>query len=367
MSQNRVKILLVADAQSSHTVKWARALIDRGLQVHIFSFRPSTLLPLDIVTVARKYPSGNSRWKKVFELFYFYTTGELKKLIKKQSPNVLHAHYASSYGLVARLTKFHPFYISTWGSDVFAFPRSNSLSKNILTGNLQKADKVFATSHTLQKETALYTNKNIEYVPFGVDTEIFSPEIDLKNDNSIRVGLMKSMEYIYGVDLLLRAFQILLSENKTSKIELHLYGDGSQISNLKELAILLHLNDSVFFHGRIPPDLVPSVVKQFDILVNPSREESFGVAVVEAMACEVPVVVTRVGGLTEVVDDEINGLIANPEDHQHLAAQLQRLVDSPELRKSLGKSGRQKVLNEYDWNKIMDDVVKKYYLPLKKS
>lgn len=367
MSQDRVNILLVADAQSSHTLKWAQALIDRGNIVHIFSFRPSTILPKDLVTVARGYPTKNNRWRKAKELIYFYTTNELKTLIKNKKPDVLHAHYASSYGLLARLSKFHPFFISTWGSDVFAFPRSNSFSKNILKSNLNQADKVFATSHTLQKETALYTTKLIEYVPFGVDTSIFAPEASPKNDNALRIGLMKSMEYIYGIDILIRAFQLLRTENKNTKIELHLYGDGSQMSSFKELTSQLKVNESVYFHGRIEHHLVPSVVKQFDILVNPSREESFGVAVVEAMACEVPVVVTRVGGLTEVVDEEVNGLIANQEDHQHLAAQIQRLIDSPALRKSLGKAGRQKVLSEYDWNKIMDDVVKNYYLPLVKS
>ncbi|MFZ4785624.1 MAG: glycosyltransferase [Flavobacteriales bacterium] len=354
-------ILLVADAASSHTVKWAQALIDRGLRVHVFSFRPTHLLPSSIVTVAKHYPTAPGRFKKLRELRYFYTTSELKQCIASIQPDIVHAHYASSYGMIARRAAFHPFYISVWGSDVFSFPRSGQLTKSILQKNLNAADHIFSTSHVMSKETQQYTNTAIDYTPFGVDTSrfIFSPKT---STDTIHLGTMKSLETIYGIDLVIHAIKWLSSQSVLPSFHLHIYGDGSKMSEYQALAASMDLNTFITFHGRIDPQLVPAAMQSFDILVNPSREESFGVAVVEAMASGAVPVVSNVGGLTEVVDHDINGIHVPAEDADALGRALLDLMQHPEKRQRLALAARAKVEREYDWNKMIDNFIQKYYL-----
>lgn len=359
-------ILLVADAASSHTVKWAQALVDRGLKVHVFSFRSSHLLPADMVTVAANYPTSPGRFKKLRELFYFFTTRELKHCIARIQPTVVHAHYASSYGMIARCAGFHPLYISVWGSDVFSFPRSGNLTRSILEKNLNAADHVFSTSHVMTVETKKYTSTSIDYTPFGVDTQRFAFSPKTKSD-TIHIGTMKSLETIYGIDLLIRAAVLLNAQKDLPAFHIHIYGDGSQMAALEALVAENNLTDTITFHGRIDPQHVPQAMQSFDILVNPSREESFGVAVVEAMACGAVPIVTNVGGLAEVVDHQINGIHVPTENPEALAAALSDLMRDAEKRVALANAARQKVEHEYNWNKMMDAFIQNWYLPMRKK
>jgi glycosyltransferase involved in cell wall biosynthesis len=105
------------------------------------------------------------------------------------------------------------------------------------------------------------------------------------------------------------------------------------------------------FSGHLPYALVPAYLNQLDIYVAASRldSESFGVAILEASACGLPVVVSRVGGLVEVVEEGVTGYIVDKEDVAQFAAILLTLVQNPKLRDSMGMAGRQTVKEKYDW------------------
>jgi len=97
-----------------------------------------------------------------------------------------------------------------------------------------------------------------------------------------------------------------------------------------------------------------------DIYVAPSLEESFGVAVLEASACNKPVVVSNVGGLPEVVDNGITGFIVEPMNPNDLATAIEKLVRNPSLRLEMGRKGREKVFEEYEWNKCVSAMIEHY-------
>ena len=120
-----MKILLLADANSSHVQKWAIGLVNLGVEVALFSFNRaqydwySQVKNLHIVY----QPEANSDSISVFQkLGYLLHLSRLKKAIDLFRPDIIHAHYASSYGLLGALSNFHPFLISVWGSDVYNFP-----------------------------------------------------------------------------------------------------------------------------------------------------------------------------------------------------------------------------------------------------
>ena len=105
---------------------------------------------------------------------------------------------------------------------------------------------------------------------------------------------------------------------------------------------------------------VPDWLNRFDIYAAPSRLESFGVAVIEASACAVPVVVTDVGGLPEVVIADRTGLIVPREDVPALQAALKRLVLDARLREELGREGRRHVAETYEWERCVDRMERCY-------
>src|SRR5690349_1095641 len=121
-----MKIMLLADAGSAHTRRWAAALLESGYQLTLVTLSGS--LPDDLARHPRlRFHSLNtsrSRQKGPLlgKLTYLRLLPALKKLIRQEQPDILHAHYASSYGLLGALTGFHPFVVSVWGSDVYLFP-----------------------------------------------------------------------------------------------------------------------------------------------------------------------------------------------------------------------------------------------------
>lgn len=282
----------------------------------------------------------------------------LKKVIKEFKPNIVHAHYASSYGLLGRLSKFHPFVISVWGSDVYEFPQLNKLNKRVLMANLAKADRILSTSHVMAKEAAKYTLKNIEITPFGVDTKLFTPLLPASN-STITIAAIKRLEHIYGQDILIKAFSYLVNSLKMD-LKLVIAGEGSELENLKSLAIEKGVFDRIEWLGVVKQVEIPGILSGIDIYVNVSRQESFGVSVLEAMACEKPVIVSDVGGLSEIVTNGVNGMYVPVENAEALAAAIKVLAENKAKRIELGKNARAHVIANYEWEECLNKMISIY-------
>jgi glycosyltransferase involved in cell wall biosynthesis len=138
-----------------------------------------------------------------------------------------------------------------------------------------------------------------------------------------------------GQDILLRAFQPLASERDA---HLLIVSDGPERGNLERLAADLGLMGRVHFLGY--HDDIPGVYAASDIIALASRGDAFGLVLAEAAYFARPVVATRVGGIPEVVDDGVTGLLVPPEDPAALGVALRRLADDPALRAAFGQAGR---------------------------
>ena len=125
------------------------------------------------------------------------------------------------------------------------------------------------------------------------------------------------------------------------------------------------LADRVSFAGPVLHSEIANYYHQADILINPSVSEAFGMSLVEAMASQTPVVATRVGGMTEIVEDGETGLLVEPGDAEALAAAILRLLEDDGLRESMGKAGRQAVPALFEWKKIAADLFDQYQLLLR--
>ena len=164
--------------------------------------------------------------------------------------------------------------------------------------------------------------------------------------------------------ILSRNFETLFaqSEDIFSKIRLVIYGKGELKDKLENLSKELKIDDKVLFKGYKSNEDVPIVLNKMDIFVVPSilDSESFGVAAVEAMACEVPVIASSVGGLKEVVVDSETGYLVSKKNYKEIADKLKKLILNEELRISLGKAGRKRVLENYNWDSNVEYMIKIY-------
>jgi glycosyltransferase involved in cell wall biosynthesis len=191
-----------------------------------------------------------------------------------------------------------------------------------------------------------------DVVPFGVDLDFFAPS-DRPADRlesptrAVRFAYVKWLKPTYGPDVLLNA---LARIDRGVRWQAVLAGDGPLAAPLRQQAKALGITERVRFAGQLSHAGVAELLRESDIFVMPSREESFGVAAAEASACGLPVVSTAVGGVPEVVLDGETGLLVAPDDADALAAALTLLACDPDLRRRLGAAGRAYVARRYVWD-----------------
>ena len=362
-----MKIFLLADASSSHTIKWANSLAEAGLDVLVF-----TLVNYDgekysknisILQMGIPYSTRSRSSSSFMKLSYLKPIFQLRKYLVQYKPDILHAHYASSYGLLGAMTGFHPFIVSVWGSDVYQFPNYSFIHRMVLIYVLFKADKILSTSYIMREETKKYTNKEIKVTPFGIEINRFRPQkiSNIFEDYDLVIGTIKTLEKNYGIEYLIRAFKITKEKYPNLCLKLLIIGQGSQKGFLENLVKSLDIQSSTKFLGFISPSNIPDYHNMIDIFVAPSLEESFGVAVLEANACNKPVIVTNVGGLPEIVEDGKNGFVVEKENSEAISIAICKLIEDESLRKSIGKAGRLIVLEKYNWNDSVQIMLKIYY------
>ena len=362
-----MRILILGPADNPHIIKWVRALSEKNIEIALFSLNGNVKNYYKDYTRVKVYSLnllGNKikTTSLINKLQYLRTVNLIKKIIKEFKPNIVHAHYASSYGLLGVLSGFHPLIISVWGSDIYKFPNRNFMTKLVLKYNLKKADCILSTSYAMKEETQKYTSKNILITPFGVDLNIFKPvNLTLDDDKKdIVIGIIKSLEAIYGIEFLIKAFAILKNKYKNLPLKLLIVGDGSLRRELEELVENLDIKNLVYFTGRISYDKISKYHNMVDIAVYPSESESFGVAVIEAGACEKPVIVSNVGGLPEVVENGKTGFVVKYGDINAIVNALERLILDKQLRKNMGKNARKRIMKLYDWKNSVKLMLKIY-------
>jgi len=341
----KLKLCYLANPTSPHTVKWANHFCARGYEVHVVSFEDAQ--GLDPGVVLHRL---DTRWP--LKLDYFTARRQVRNLLARIQPALLHAHYASGYGTLGRLARFHPYILSVWGSDIFDFPKRSSIHAWLLKRNLEAADRLCSTSRIMARELSEYTERAAVLTPFGVDCERFqmSESTGTRNQEFV-IGTVKTLEKHSGIGYLLTAFHLLTQKHPRSRSRLVIVGGGPQEPCYRRLAQKLGLGSRVTFVGQVPHARIPAYLRTFSAFVVLSLAESFGVAALEASACGLPVVATKVGGLPEVVEDGGTGLIVPPENAEAAAEALSRLLLSPDLRRTMGRAGRQWVLEHYAWDK----------------
>lgn len=359
------RILFLADINSTHTRKWVESLAEKGFDIGIFSLSsPQNKWFSEYKNI--HVLSGSNISVKTFhkssvgKFIYLKYMPNIKKAIRAFRPDILHAHYATSYGLLGRMSGFHPFIISCWGSDVMDFPSKSFFHRLTLKNILSKADKILATSNTIEKYIHEIVRKEVVITPFGVDTDIFKPlQNKLFKENDIVIGTIKSLEKNYCIDVLIEAFAIIKGDY--GNIKLLVVGDGTQRKELELLAEQENIKaDEIYFKGKVDHAEVCNYHNMIDIFVNISEYESFGVSVLEAMACEKPVIVTDTGGLAEIVNDESVGLKIPVRDVDALVSKLRYLIENRDTRENMGRQARKLVQEKYEWNENVLQMISIY-------
>lgn len=354
-----MKILFLSAANSIHTVRWINSLTERGHEIYLIYNEGHNPKENVINNKVHLHPLKYSGGKG-----YYLNAKELKKLEEQIKPDVINVHYASGYGTLARRSNIGPYLLSVWGSDVYEFPYLSKVNKYILKKNVKHAKMLASTSECMAEHLRKVLDDpylQIGITPFGVDMDCFKVSDSNDNNNQIIIGNVKTLEAVYRICDLIDAFK-LLKENLqkkgmrelADKIKVLIYGDGNLKDELSRQIKELSLENCVYLKGKIPNTEVPKALQQFDIFCATSEKESFGVAVVEAMAMEKPVVATDAEGFREIIIDGETGFIVEKKNISQMAERLEQLVLDKKMRQTFGKAARKRVEELYDWEKNVD-------------
>ncbi|WP_334148928.1 glycosyltransferase [Hyphomicrobium sp.] len=357
-----MKVVFLGGGSSIHTIRWINALSGAGARVVLVTqHEPEE--PVSEAVKLRLLPfSGN--------IGYFLNARALKRVLAEEKPDLVNAHYASGYGTTARLAGFTPTLLSVWGSDVYDFPRKSALHRWWLRGNLMAATHVASTSRAMAEETRRVAPAlgEIAITPFGVETDRFlsRSERSAAPDAPIVIGTVKTLKPLYGIDVLVESFARLAhrlqreAPQVAGRLKLRIVGDGPQRDELVRRAGELGIGGVTEFIPRVPHAAVPAALQALDVYVALSRQESFGVAIIEAGACGVPVVVSDAGGLPEVVADGETGIVVPRENPQAAAEALRTLVLDADLRQRMGEAARRRVVSLYEWQRNVQQMIDLY-------
>lgn len=349
-----MKICFVAPANSAHIVKWCAWFTARGHEVHVVSFTPGEIPGVFVHRVDLGVdPEGSDLGK----LRYLLAGGRIRKILREIRPDVVNAHYATSYGAALALSGVKGYVLSVWGSDIYDFPRRSALHKALLRFSLRKAGRLFSTSRAMAEEAGLYTDREFAITPFGVDMDLFSPAKRERQDGAFVIGTVKTLAELYGIGYLLQAAALLHTAHPEIDLRVRIAGDGPQAAELKAQAETLGIAERVTFLGRISQEACAREWANMDAAVIPSvRYESFGVAAVEAQACGTPVIVSEVGGLMETTVPGESSIVVPRENAQAIADALWRLYTDPALRERMGAAGRKNACGKYELKRCFTEI-----------
>ena len=202
--------------------------------------------------------------------------------------------------------------------------------------------------------------EKINVVPNGINTTTYNgleKDYDFRRkyamDNEKIILFMGRLVYEKGVQHLISAMPKILENYNDAKLVIA--GKGGMTDNLKAQVEAMGLGDKVCFAGYLNAKQVSKMYKCADVSVFPSTYEPFGIVALEAMLAGIPTVVSDVGGLNEIVEHKVDGMKSYAGNPNSLADSILELLLNPELCDKITKKAKQKVKNEYNWNKIAQD------------
>ena len=321
----------------------AGGLADRGHEIHAATVvEPATERPEFVNRMARRGVS--TRRIEVAHRRYLTEARRLSELVADVAPDVVHSHgYRPDVvaGVLSRRLR------APLVSTVHGFTgggAKNRFYEWLQCLALRRFEAVAAVSGPLRRELL---DRGLEAARVHLVRNAWSADRDLLSSRDARselglpadafvVGWVGRLSPEKGPDVFLDALAELGSSD--ADLVASVVGDGALLDSLRTTARRSARSGSVHFHGRVPG--AAAVYRAFDVFVLSSRSEGTPVSLLEAMAAEVPVVATRVGGVPDVVRHEREALLVAPEDPSALAAAIERLREDRELGRALARRAR---------------------------
>lgn len=352
-----------------------KALAERGHEVHFIT--SDVPFRLDKVYANLFYHKVEVNQYSVFQYPPYDLTlaSKMAEIVKREKIELLHVHYAVPHAICAYLAKRMvgdelKIITTLHGTDITVLGYDPTLSEIIRFG-IEQSDTVTAVSNQLVAETKrlLKTDKHIDTVYNFVDEREYyrkdrrqlKKAYGIEEDEKVVVHI-SNFRAVKRITDVIRSFAFI---RKELKAKLLLIGDGPERTIAGELITQLQLCDDVLFLGS--QNQVSDFLAMSDLKLLLSEKESFGLVALEAMACEVPVIATNIGGIPEVVIDGETGYLCELGDITTIAKKAVELLQDENKRKQFGKQAKQRVTQSFSLEQIVSQYERIYEETLLKN
>jgi len=300
---------------------------------------------------------------------------KMSTVAEQENLDLLHVHYAIPHSISAILAreslKPHrrlPVITTLHGTDITLVGADRSYLP-ITKYALEQSDGVTAISNYLKQATIdTFQFDRIEVIPNFVCPSEYKPRPDCELRQALSpdgAPILVHVSNFRPVKRPVDCVEILVRVLKKTPARLVMVGDGSERTNAIHRARSLGVFDRCAFVGKQPR--IVDYLCAADVLLLPSEQESFGLAALEAMACEVPVVASRVGGVPEVVDDGETGFLSDVGDIEKMADDAARLLADEKFRSDMGRRARESAISRYNTDLVIPRYIEFYEQVLAES
>ena len=331
-----------------------KALAQRGHEIHFISYKQPARL--DFFTEGTFYHEVYVSHYPLFEYPPYETAliSRLVDVVKSAGLDLLHVHYAIPHASAAIMAKHIlqsmginiPVITTLHGTDITLVGKDKSFEP-VVSYALNSSDGVTAVSESLKQDTYknFHVTKDIEVIPNFIDFSRFSKQPKEHFKKAIAqygekiIVHTSNFRKVKRVDDVVRTFAIIKEQ---VNCKLLLVGDGPERSNIEALVRELGITDKVNFLGK--QDSVEEILSICDLFLLPSETESFGLAALEAMACEVPVISSNSGGIPELNIEGVTGYLCEVGDINAMASKAIELLKDEEKLKLFKSQSKQQAL-----------------------
>jgi glycosyltransferase involved in cell wall biosynthesis len=282
----------------------------------------------------------------------------IRRILREERPDIINAHSPVPFisditsliaGKTPLIINYHSGSMikpsSIWNPLIFLYELL------FLPMIFRKSQKIICYSPDFMKRNLNIYKAKVNYIPPGVDTKVFKLSKKRSANDVLFVGRIEKNSDWKGISYLFEAISIV--KRIKPDISLRLVGPGDRVEYFKMYSQKLGINKNIKFVGSKINSELALEYQHSKVIVLPSitESESFGIVLIEAMACKKPVIGSNVGGIPYVIDNEQNGLLVPPKDPEALAKAIIKILKNPKLAKKMGRNGYMNVMDNFTWNK----------------
>ena len=339
-----------------HTL--AKELVNQGHEVYVITYPHKDIKDIDGIHVIGTKGLNISGVRGL--MFKRNAKKALENLLEKEDIDLIHGHYLFPAGAAAvEVGKDHGIktYVTAHGSDMFEVYKKQPIMRSTIKNVLKKADVVLAVSNALRHEiiatgvTGISDKTRICWNSVDIDKFSTDENTTFRDEHKLTD---KPIVLFVGNLIKRKNVESLLEAKRIANSDYYLVvvGDGPLFKKLNKKVEEENIRDVIFTGSRTD---VESIIPSCDVLVLPSFSESFGLVLIEALACGKPVIGSNVGGITEIITEDV-GLLVNPEKVSSIARAIDDVINDEELRNRLASNARNRAMNFSKVNIPYDEV-----------